>query len=181
MSAVPVTPHVIPPRDFKRNLPGYIRSAKAGHDVLIGSKAPEVRLVRVSAETRQAHDAVQIAPDLLAQLIATGAEAAAARVAEAQCAEADISQPLKQGLGDTVAQLLSSGGGTVWASLYVRSFSVFLHKLEFATALPHISLSALLAHLAIRIENDQTIPAALWQELQDHIFGRPNMDKNPRA
>lgn len=170
MSSIPVTP-VVPLRTFKRHLPGYIRAAKAGNNVFIGSSTPEVQLVRASSQTHQDPQGISIAPALLAELIATGAEAAASRVAEAQCAETDINAPLTQGLGDVVANFLSTETGTIWAGLYVRSFSVALHKFECATALPHISLSALLSHLALRLEHDKSVPTERWQALQEHIFG----------
>ncbi|WP_144662910.1 hypothetical protein [Paenarthrobacter nicotinovorans] len=177
MTAIPANdpktaPAIIPPKAFRRNLEGYIRSAKAGHDVVIGRMAPEVRLVRATTNQVRATESCQVAPDLLADLITSGAQAAASNVAEAQCAEGNITQALKLGLGDTVAKLLKGDGGTVWASLYFRTFTVTLHKLENATALEHISFSALLALLTLRLEDDPTIPASRWQELQDNIFGR---------
>jgi hypothetical protein len=183
MSTIPAVknPGVVPLKSLKRNLAGYIRSAKAGHDVLIGSSHPEVRLVRASAESSSATGSVQVAPDLLATLIAAAAEAAASKVAEAQCAEADIDQTLRQGLGNPTAQLLLSDGGTVWAGLYFRAFCTTLHKLEYATVLPHISLSALLAHLSLRLGNDHTLPSGRWKQLQDNIFGRPHQEQDGGA
>ena len=173
MTAIPATaPDVVPVKAFRRNLAGYIRSAKAGHEVVIGRLAPEVRLVRASDTPTRSGDACHIAPDLLADLVTSGAQAAASNVAEAQCGETDINQALKTGLGDTVAKLLKSDSGPVWAGLYFRTFAVTLHKLENATALEHISMSALLAHLTLQLENDPTIPATRRQELQDNIFGR---------
>jgi antitoxin (DNA-binding transcriptional repressor) of toxin-antitoxin stability system len=183
MSTIPAAknPGVVPVRSLKRNLAGYIRSAKAGHDVLIGSSHPEVRLVRASAGSSSATGFIQVAPDLLATLVTGAAEAAASRVAEAQCAEADIDQTLKQGLGDPTAQLLVTDTGAVWACLYFRAFCTTLHKLEFATALPHISLSALLAYLSLRLENDHTLPTGRWQQLQDNIFGRRHKEQEGGA
>lgn len=173
MTAIPATaPDVVPVKAFRRNLAGYIRSAKAGHEVVIGRLAPEVRLVRASDTPARAGDSCHIAPDLLADLVTSGAQTAASNVAEAQCGETDINQALKNGLGDTVAKLLKSDGGPVWAGLYFRTFAVTLHKLENATALEHISMSALLAHLTLQLENDPTIPANRRQELLDNIFGR---------
>ena len=173
MTAIPATaPDVVPVKAFRRNLAGYIRSAKAGHEVVIGRLAPEVRLVRAS-ETPARAASCHIAPDLLADLVTSGAQAAASNVAEAQCGETDINQALKTGLGNTVAKLLKSDSGPVWAGLYFRTFAVTLHKLENATALEHISMSALLAHLTLHLENDPSIPATRRQELQDNIFGRP--------
>ena len=174
MTATPATaPDVVPVKAFRRNLAGYIRSAKAGHEVVIGRLTPEVRLVRASDTSSRAGDSCHVAPDLLADLVTSGAQAAASNVAEAQCGETDINQALKNGLGDTVAKLLKSDGGPVWAGLYFRTFAVTLHKLENATALEHISMSALLAHLTLHLEKDPSIPATRRQELQDNIFGRP--------
>lgn len=177
MTAIPATAqNVVPLKVFRRNLAGYIRSAKAGHDVIIGHLAPEVRLVRATNSQVRASASCPVAPDLLADLITSGAQAAASNVAEAQCAGDNIHQALKLGLGDTVAKLLKSDGGAIWAGLYFRTFTVTLHKLQNATALELISLSALLALLALRLENDAAIPAGRWQELQDNIFGRPHRE-----
>jgi antitoxin (DNA-binding transcriptional repressor) of toxin-antitoxin stability system len=170
------TAPVIPLRTFRKNLPGYIRSAKAGHDVLIGASAPEVRLVRVSAETMPSNGEIHVAPDLFADLIISGAEAAASNVAQAQCAEGDIDRSLKRGLGDTMVKLLNTDDGSVWAGLYFRAFMAALHRFEHATALPLISLSALLTHLSLSLKTENTSPDR-WGQLQDNIFGR----KSPSA
>lgn len=176
VSSNPVTP-VIPLRTFKRHLGGFIRAAKAGNRVLIGSGTPEVQVVRASSHVGHGPDGIVIPPTLLVDLITTGAEAAASRVAEAQCAEGDINAPLTQGLGDAVADLLLTEAGTVWAALYVLSFSCALHKFECATALPHISLSALLSHLELRLEHDARVPSGRWPALQEHIFGDANINQ----
>lgn len=168
MSAAPV----ITPRVFKRNLPGYIRSAKAGNDVVIGASAPEVRLVRATAEKMTPTGDVHVSPDLFADLIVSGAEAAASSLAEAQCAGSDIEAALKRGLGDTVVKLLKADNGVVWAGLYFRAFTTALHRFENATALPIISLAALLAHLSLCLETDIATPSGRWQQLRDNIFGR---------
>lgn len=46
-----------------------------------------------------------------------------------------------------------------------------LHRFENATALPLISLAALLEHLSLSLEADNTAPGR-WEQLQDNIFGR---------
>lgn len=168
MSATPV----ITPRTFKRNLPGYIRSAKAGNEVITGTAAPEVRLVRATDEKRPPSGDVRVSPDLFADLIVSGAEAAASRLAEAQCAGGDIETALKRGLGDTVVKLSKSENGVVWAGLYFRAFTMALHRFENTTALSIIRLAALLAHLSLRPETDNAIPSGRWQQLRDNILGR---------
>lgn len=171
---------VVPPRTFKRNLPGYIRSAKAGNDVLVGASAPEVRLVRASAETMPAKGEIHVAPDLFADLIISGAEAAASKVAEVQCAEGDIDRALNRGLGDTMVKLLKTDDRSVWAGLYFRAFMAALHRFENATALPIISLAALLAHLSLSLEAGNAAPGR-WEQLQENIFGRKSPSEPSEA
>lgn len=152
----------------------FTRPDKAGHDVAARGAAPAGRGLRRSTTGQvRAADSCQVAPDLLASLIITGAQATASNVAEAQCEEGDITAALNAGLGDTVAKLLQGDSGHVWAGLYFRTFTVTLHKLEYATALDHISLSALLAFLTLRLGCDSSIPAGRWQEFQENVFGHP--------
>ncbi|MFK4298131.1 hypothetical protein ABH924_003292 [Arthrobacter sp. GAS37] len=114
---------------------------------------------------------VQIAPDLLAALLTTSAQAAASNVAEAQCAQTDVHLALKTGMADVIASILKADGGAIWASLYFRSFAVNLHKFEYATALEHISCEALMTFLASRLESDAAVPAGGWRDLRNKIFG----------
>lgn len=154
---------------------GFMRPAKASQAGR--GPAPDARGLRSPTEQARAADSCQVAPDLLASLIITGAQATASNVAEAQCAEGDITAALNAGLGDTVAKLLQGDSGHVWAGLYFRTFAVTLHKLEYATALDHISLPALLAFLTLRLGRDDTLPAGRWQEFQDNVFGHPHTNE----
>lgn len=55
-----------------------------------------------------------------------------------------------------------------------------LHRFENATALPLISLAALLEHLSLSLEADNTAPGR-WEQLQDNIFGRKSPSESADA
>lgn len=121
----------------------------------------------------QRPESVSVASDLFADLVISAAQVSAADVAEAQCEEKDVDLALQDALGRPLARILKGENAMVWAGLYLRTFMSALHRREFLTALPLISVQDLLAFLAAELETGQGLAAGVWPELEESLFGRP--------
>lgn len=115
------------------------------------------RSFQPSQRTVHRPESVSVASDLFADLVISAAQVSAADVAEAQCEEKDVDQALQRALGRPLGRILKGENSMVWAGLYLRTFMSALHRREFLTALPLISVEDLLAFLAAELESGSGI------------------------
>ncbi|XAS69911.1 hypothetical protein V3C33_20990 (plasmid) [Micrococcaceae bacterium Sec5.7] len=118
-------------------------------------------------------ESVSVASDLFADLVISAAQVSAFDVAEAQCEEKDVDLALQQALGRPLARILKGENAMIWAGLYLRTFVAALHRRQFLTALPIISVQDLLTFMTAEMEAGHGLAAGEWQELRDSLFGRP--------
>lgn len=127
----------------------------------------------IKPDNGQRPDSVSVAVDLFADLVISAAQVSASDVAEAQCEEKDVNQALQKALGRPLARILKGESAMIWAGLYLRTFIAALHRRQFLTALPHISVQELLTFLEVELATGHGLAAGKWQELRELLFGRP--------
>lgn len=112
-------------------------------------------------------------------LVSESAKAAASAVAEAQCESGRITEALDGGPAKMISSLLRSEHH-ILAPVYFRVFLVTLHRLEFTTALEHISVEAIFTFLSLRIDSNAAIPQDRWELFLRTSLGRTVL-KEPYA